>query len=312
MGWFYVVALSEGKGCRAALHPTALAAGNLVGSRPDVRFSTASAMKIHAICLLRNEADVVEPCLRAAEKWADRIYLYDGASTDGTWEKVQAMKSDRIVPWRSDGKVFREGLRAEVFAARRLESAEGDWWCQLNADEFYVEDPRDFLAAVPRTDHVVWAVNVQYYFTHEDIAENLITGDFEKDRGRLRYYSAACAEPRFFRYRERLRWRDTDAWPEHMGVIHRRAMHFRHYCYRSPQQIQMRLDVRRENRARGFEGWDHAKEADWREKLVPRSALHRDVGDGRFVVEQRVREQYREPFSRRALKRFMHSTGLWP
>ena len=43
-------------------------------------------MKIHAICLTRNEADVIEPCLLEAAQWADRIYVYDGASTDGTWE----------------------------------------------------------------------------------------------------------------------------------------------------------------------------------------------------------------------------------
>ena len=124
--------------------------------------------------------------------------------------------------------------------------------------------------------------------------------------------AAACAEPRFFRYRERLRWDLNAAWPHHMGVIHPHPMHFRHYCYRSPQQIQMRLDVRRENRARGFEGWDHAKEEDWRSKLVPRAGLHRDEGDGRAIVEEEVRAQYREPKSRRLVKRFMHSTGLWP
>ena len=269
-------------------------------------------MRIHAICLTRNEADVIGHCLGEAAQWADRIYVYDGASDDGTWELVQRMKSERIVPWRSDDAVFREGLRAEVFADRRGDAREGDWWCQLNADEFYVENPREFLAAVPSADHVVWAVNLQYYLTHEDLTEGEFSGDFSTDRGRLRHYAAACAEPRFFRHRDRLRWDLNAAWPAHMGVMHPRAMHFRHYCYRSPRQIQMRLDVRRANRARGFEGWDHAKEAGWREKLVPRAQLHRDDGDGRYIVEENVRAQYREPAGRRLLKRIMHATGIWP
>lgn len=269
-------------------------------------------MRIHAICLTKNEADVVEHCLREAATWADRIYVYDGASTDGTWERVQVMKSERIVPWRSDSAVFREGLRAEVFADRRVDSEEGDWWCQLNADEFYVENPKEFLASVPASDHVVWAVNIQYYLTHEDIGEGLLTGDFAADRSRLRYYSAACAEPRFFRYRSRLQWRDSDAWPIHMGVIHQWPMHFRHYPYRSAQQIQMRLDVRRDNRARGFEGWDHAKEEDWRKMLVARKELHLDAGDGRFEVGREIAAQYSEPRARRLLKRLMHGTGIWP
>jgi hypothetical protein len=269
-------------------------------------------MRIHAICLIRNESDVVESCLREAQLWADRIYVYDGASTDGTWEKVQAMKSERIIPWRSDRAVFREGLRAEVFADCRADSEDGDWWCQLNADEFYVENPRAFLVSVPEKDHVVWSVNLQYYITHEDLAAGEFTGVFPKDRQRLLYYAAACAEPRFFRYRPRLRWNLNAAWPEHMGVIHQRPLHFRHFCYRSPQQIQARLDVRRENRARGFEGWDHAKETNWRAKLVSRADLHRDEGDGCYIVEESVYAQLREPAARRTLKRLMHSTGLWP
>src|SRR3954453_10629796 len=151
-------------------------------------------MKIRSICLIKNEADVVEECLTEAARWSDRIYVYDGASTDGTWEKVQAMKSDRIIPWKTDGCGFREGLRAEVFNAFREECEEGDWWCQLNADEFYVQDVRKFLDAVPKSDHVVWGLNIQYYLTPEDVAGEAFTGEFPRDRPRIRYYKAACAE----------------------------------------------------------------------------------------------------------------------
>ncbi len=161
-------------------------------------------MKIHCLCLVRNEVDVIEPCLEEASRWADRIYVYDGASTDGTWEKVQAMASPCIVPWRSDAATFREGLRAQIFEAFRAEATPGDWWCQLNGDEFYAEDPRAFLASVPRHEHVVWGVNVQYYLTNEAAAGEPFTGDFRRDRERLRSYRAACAEPRFFRHRTRL------------------------------------------------------------------------------------------------------------
>ena len=43
-----------------------------------------SSFKIHCIVLTKNEADVVGYCLREAAKWADYIYVYDGASTDST------------------------------------------------------------------------------------------------------------------------------------------------------------------------------------------------------------------------------------
>ncbi len=269
-------------------------------------------MKIHSICLTKNEADVVEQCLAEAAGWSDKIYVYDGASTDGTWEKVQAMRSDRIVPWRSDNAVFREGLRAEVFNAFRDEVEEGDWWCQLNADEFYVEEPHAFLEAVPKSEHVVWAVNLQYYITDTDLRESNLSSDFNENRPKLRYYRAECQERRFFRHRRKLRWLSTDAWPAHIGVVHPRSLYFRHYPYRSTQQIQMRLDVRRDNRERGFEGWDHAKQLTWQEKIVPSEGLSRDEGVGKFVVSDAVLRQHLEPVSRQWMKRVMHATGLWP
>jgi len=269
-------------------------------------------MKIHCICLVRNEADVIEPCLEEAAQWAARIYVYDGASTDGTWDRVQAMKSDRIIPWRSDDARFREGLRALVFEDFRRDAQEGDWWCQLNGDEVYVEDPRAFLQRVPAHEHVVWGLNVQYYLTPEDVAGAPFAGDFRTDRDRIRYYKAACAEPRFFRYRQRLVWRDTDAWPEHLGLIHPTPLRFRHYPYRSPQQIQTRLDVRRDSRARGFEGWDHAKELTWREKIVARETLHFDALDGKLIVEPEHERQHLDSPARRIVKRLLHGTGIWP
>jgi hypothetical protein len=269
-------------------------------------------MKIRSICLIKNEADVVEECLTEAARWSDRIYVYDGASTDGTWEKVQAMAGERIIPWKSDGCVFREGLRADVFNDFREEAQEGDWWCQLNADEFYVQNVRDFLSAVPKSEHVVWGLNIQYYLTPEDVEGEDFTGEFQRDRHRIRYYKAACAERRFFRHRPALQWRGTDAWPQHLGVTHPQLLHFRHYPYRSPQQIQTRLDVRRDNRARGFEGWDHAKELTWQSKIVPRADLHLDPEDSRFIIEAECLRQHLEPTPQRLVKRFMHGTGLWP
>jgi hypothetical protein len=222
------------------------------------------------------------------------------------------MKSDRIVPWKSDGAVFREGLRAEVFAAFREEVAEGDWWCQLNADEFYTQDPHRFLEGVPRSEHVVWGVNIQYYITDRDLQESNLTADFSENRPKLRYYEAACEERRFFRHRRRLRWSLDDAWPAHIGIVHAEPLYFRHYPYRSPQQIQMRLDVRRNNRERGFEGWDHAKEETWQEKIVPSRDLHRDEHDGNFIVPDEILRQHLEPPGRRLLKRIMHGAGIWP
>ena len=45
--------------------------------------------KIHAICLVKDEDDIIAYTLEKALVWADYIYVYDNGSTDRTWEIVQ-------------------------------------------------------------------------------------------------------------------------------------------------------------------------------------------------------------------------------
>jgi len=268
--------------------------------------------RIHSIALVKNEADIVRYCLQEALKWSDFIYVYDGASTDGTLEILRSMQNDRIILFKSDGCVFRESLRADVFNAYRHLAREGDWWCQLNVDEFYVDEPRAFLSKVPCSQHVVWGQVIEYYLTPQDVDTIDFTLPVERLLPHIRYYRAGYAERRFFRHRSRLQWSPAAAWPKHLGVVYNDLLRFRHYPYRSPQQIQMRLDVRRDNRARGFEGWDHAKEACWREKLVPREKLQYDRGDNQFVIDPSWVPDHRGHFLRRLVQTVMHGTGIWP
>ena len=269
-------------------------------------------MKIRSICLVRNEVDVIEACLQEASLWPDEIYVYDGASDDGTWEKVQAMADGCIIPWKSDNQVFRESLRADVFNDVRHKAKEGDWWCQLNADEFYVEDPRAFLEKVPASDHVVWGLSIEYFLTDKDIASREYGPDFRANKENIRYYKAFNSERRFFRHRNRLIWSADHAWPKHLGVVHQTLLPVQHYPFRSPQQIQTRLDVRRRNRERGFAGWDHAKQASWQEKIAPADALHYDSGNGQFIIEtERLPAHLEKPFER-LYKKVLHGTRIWP
>ena len=50
-------------------------------------------MKIHSICMVKNEADIIEQTIKAAAKWSDFIYIFDNGSTDGSWEKVLELKT---------------------------------------------------------------------------------------------------------------------------------------------------------------------------------------------------------------------------
>src|SRR3954462_12623702 len=128
-------------------------------------------MRIHGICLVKNEADILGHFLAQSVRWCDRIYLYDNGSTDRTWEIAQKMTRSlpQIVLFKSEDKPFDDALRAEVFAHYRNEAVPGDWWCRLDADELYVDAPRAFLASVPPAHHVVWTAHLQYSFTTADL-----------------------------------------------------------------------------------------------------------------------------------------------
>jgi glycosyltransferase involved in cell wall biosynthesis len=272
----------------------------------------ARDFKIHCIALTKNEADVVGLCLREAAKWADFIYVYDGASTDGTWDIVKSLESKTIIPWKQHGKVFREGLRAEVFEHFRHNSAPGDWWVRLDVDEFYPESPREFFARVGRAYDFVWGITVDYVLTESDIAEFDFSVPFESNRPRIRHYKVTWSEPRAFRYRPRLVWMPTWSWPRHAGLIAPERIVFKHYPLRSPSQIQMRLDIRRENRARGFEGWEHANHASWREKIVDEADCMLDDGKAPLAIDAGRLPRHLEPPLVRLTKRVLHGTGVWP
>lgn len=266
--------------------------------------------KIHAICVVKNEVDIIGHCLAEASKWADHVYVYDGESTDGTWEKVLAMQNDTIVPWKQDGKTFQESLRGEVFNAFKHIAQPGDWWCHLDADEFYIQFPRDFLASVKPYIHVVWGIAIEYYLSQSDVD----TLDFSKPASELlpalRLYKAENSEPRFFRHRDGLIW-DNGSWPKHIGVTNAERILYKHYKYRNPEQIQLRLDTRRKNREGGFPGWEHASEDDWRTKLVHSKDLNYDAQDGQYYLDLEKLPNHLESLPKRILKRVMHGTGIW-
>ena len=54
--------------------------------------------KIHSICVVKNEGDVIRAGLEAACEWSDRIIVYDGQSDDDTWEVVCGMAGEKIIP----------------------------------------------------------------------------------------------------------------------------------------------------------------------------------------------------------------------
>ena len=273
-------------------------------------------MKIHGICLVKNEADILEWAFTEAARWCDAIYVFDNGSTDGTWELVHqlAERMPQIVPFKQDAIPFDNALRGLVFNEYKDRAQPGDWWCRLDADEIYVENPREFLSNVPRQYHVVWAAHLQYYLTEQDLPR-FQGEDFERPpTDHVRQCSAAISRKRLggaiLPASSEARM-DHGAWPRHLGLVYPQRIRVRHYQHRSPAQIQRRLETRHAAIAAGNLDFPHIVERSWRETLTP-EPLAFDTGDGRYEVDESRLPRHLEPTSRRIVKRILHGIGIWP
>jgi glycosyltransferase involved in cell wall biosynthesis len=271
-------------------------------------------MNIFAILVIKNEIDVVRECLRAASDWADRIFVLDNGSTDGTWEAVTNMENKTVVPWKQDFGPFRRSLRGDVFNRFREEATEGDWWCyKLDVDEFYIDDPKDFLRRVPRRFHLVRKKSIDYVITPEDLEEHEFTENFEHNRELIRYVKpVAYTEGRFFRHRSRLTWPADRSAPEHVGIAYPKPILARHYQYRSPTQMEKRLSVRRAiPKDSSGAPFRHVTESNWREMLYSRQDCVLDQGAATYKSLP-IDKSVRDSLPSYLRKRLFHALGIYP
>mgnify|MGYP006279081359 CR=1 FL=1 len=273
-------------------------------------------MQIHAITVVKNEADIVGDTLRRALDWADAIYVLDNGSTDGTWEILRTLADESpavFLAGRDVGR-FHDGIRAQIYHQFEARSRPGDWWCRLDADEIYIDDPRTFLHRVPPRYGLVWGSSFTYYFTDRDLAR------YETDPSRyaasvpiderIRYYHNNWSELRFVRETPDLFWPDERDWPIRTQGPYPRRIRVKNFVYRSPEQIRRRLDDRYEAIAAsaelGASCFQHEQPANWvdvqlgraprvieddpapsppswRSRIMPAAELHYDAGDGTYV-----------------------------
>ena len=254
-------------------------------------------MKIHGLCVVKNEADIIEQTLRAAARWCDSIYVLDNGSTDGTWEKVQALAQElpAVIPFMQDSRPFDDSIRGVILRHHLSRANPNDWWCILDADEFYIDDPRSFLSRIPPRYQAVWMQLFVYLFTDKDLEtwrqypELFHALPIEQ---RLRYYvNGDYSELRFFRHAESLEYvPGADLHP-----IYPHRIRMKHFAYRSPEQIQARLEIRREPMQRGE--FLHEKKANWvmNGRIVPGPAKPSDMPQS---WEERIKLSSRCHFDR--------------
>jgi glycosyltransferase involved in cell wall biosynthesis len=256
--------------------------------------------RIHAVCVVRDEGDVIGACLEAALHWADTVYVLDNGSTDGTWEALRriAQIEPRVQVLGQHLGSFSNALRPRI-ATRFLDRAElGDWWAWLDADEFFLDDPRAVLARVPIRYGVVHSASIEYYFTDQDLQA------YESDPEQYAAtwtpdtpsrYVAAWGEARFFRHVPGASWPVVEAQASAPVRVR-----LRHVQYRTPPQIDRRLRARLDHGEFLHEtatAWSptgrmtdlvfaspSVDDPLWHRRVVRAAALQLDAKDGNYKI----------------------------
>ena len=129
-------------------------------------------MKIHGLCLVKNEADVLQETLLSALHWCDHIYVFDNGSNDGTWELVKEHCQDSIGRLCHTCRMTSyiamvSGLIFSMHFGRTLAlKIGGARWTQMNS---ILMTQEFFLLKFPDHFQTVWSASLNYYFTDQDV-----------------------------------------------------------------------------------------------------------------------------------------------
>lgn len=148
-----------------------------------------SDKKIFAVCLVKNEDDIIADSLRHAAGFCDRIYVIDNASPDRTWEIVRDLRLPQIVPVAFVDFPYRECLRVWYMGAKKEELGLDNWGYILDADMFLDGDPRVAINEAEREGADAIGVNVvNFHLTRNEVEADSRDGRAEGWRDRAFYH----------------------------------------------------------------------------------------------------------------------------
>jgi hypothetical protein len=237
-------------------------------------------MKIYGVSVVQNESDVIAESLTRALSFCERIWVWDLGSTDGTWEALDKLRSDRIIPKQQTGLRFTSSLKGRVFAEARAQIEEGAWIYILDADEFLVGDPQPALKAAEREGAArvgVWQVN--FFPVRTDLERLNAMGETSWEKlplvERFRHYRVEWFEWRFIRVIPELVWdvsgmhsRFSDAKDRPLKNS-RQELLVRHYRYRSPRQVAGRAATRRDSPPADYGQFRYETTGDFAKLVLP-------------------------------------------
>jgi glycosyltransferase involved in cell wall biosynthesis len=258
-------------------------------------------MKIYGLMLVKNEEDIIESTLREGAKWCDKLIVMDNGSSDKTWEIVNQLSEELsvIIPFCQHNQSFKIGLRSIMFDQFKSELTSDDWWCvRMDADEFYLDNPRQILKDIPSKYRLVYKASIDFFITHEDLQDYNFSGNFSDDKNKIMYYQPyTWSEMRFVRHSKKLKWDISKFIPSPTGLIFPRQIRILHYQFRSPEQMKKRFETRLKAKNENCGSFKHEKGADWKSYLKHRNELvcHSEGEDFTILGN---RNKFNKPYKR--------------
>ena len=272
-------------------------------------------MKVYAISVVKNEDDIIENAIKSACKWADKVILYDNGSTDKTWEIINDYADSVIIPFKSDTKPYSDSLRNEIYNSFKHELSDTDWWAIQDADELYMENPREFVKSVDRYSHVVNSRKINFYIPKEELInkEQEISSNFNLDNYKL-CDNWAWSEIRLFRNRKKLAWKNNNNWPKFIGVSHPNQINISHFPLRTIAQIKKKFEEKKEINKLNSLMFAHIRNiANWYD-LIPNSDELLKI-DGNFhevFKNVSIKNNLNSQGLKGRIKWYLHRLGLLP
>lgn len=130
-------------------------------------------MRLVAVAIVKNEADVIEAFVRHTLAWVDHLFILDHESTDGTREILQALRAEGL-PLRlftDDALGHIQEYRSNYLSRLAVRELQADWIIPLDADEFLCGPDRatleaDLAASAPGHSRSLTLLN--YLYTDAD------------------------------------------------------------------------------------------------------------------------------------------------
>jgi glycosyltransferase involved in cell wall biosynthesis len=245
-------------------------------------------MKLYGIFLSKNEGDILRETLEHLRALAcfEKIFFYDTGSSDDTFE-IACEFPDLIERPQKTDVPFSDQLRFDLLYRHKDLFAEGDWFAIIDSDEFYTQNPLPLIAqAESEQATCIEAKFAQFYITDLDV--DTPYQDQKSVQEQRLYYLINWGEIRLLKYLPDSFYDDVVMKKRLPPIkIASKKMLMTHFQFRSPQQIQRRINTRLENNKTSH-NWGHVSSSSWQDYVVPHALLHRFDGQFKYGLPENL------------------------